>query len=75
MPQSMVPPQPSLCEPQLKPCSAQVFGAQGLQGAPASAPHGPQSIMLPQPSSTHPHETPCWAQFFGVQVAPPQSST
>jgi hypothetical protein len=72
-PQLRVLPHPSLAVPQLKPCCAQVIGAQpqtfAVQIWPAG--HVPQSRTSPQPSLALPQFKPCCAQFLNVVQGPP----
>jgi hypothetical protein len=82
-PQSIVPPQPSDCGPQVAPWAAQFSGVQisdmpqtpGSQRphvSPSSV-HVPQSRTSPQPSPVGPHAMPSSSQVSGVQLPPPQT--
>src|SRR5271156_5426711 len=71
VPHGIDPPQPSLAEPQLNPCSAQVKGVQAALQVPetqisplAQVPH---CITFPQPSEAVPHDSPCWLQLVGPE--------
>jgi hypothetical protein len=73
----MVPPQPSVCMPQLAPSKAHVTGVHA--GAPHTfgdppppqvvlAGQAPQSMMFPQPSLRGPQLAPTPAQVCGRQT-------
>jgi hypothetical protein len=77
VPQSSVPPQPSLAKPQSAPVVAQVCGTQpppfpqtfGTPPPPqvSGAAQVPQSSVPPQPSGSEPQFAPSAAQVVGVQ--------
>jgi hypothetical protein len=81
VPHSTLPPQPSLCEPQLTPSSAHVFGVQPHLLATPPPPqvfgsvHVPQSSALLQPSLRKPHSAPRLVHVCGVHVPVPHLLT